>query len=58
MRPETAEKRGKLVDPYKVSGKEYGKGAERDTYKEIGPEGLWWETGIVRETRVSEADVA
>ena len=56
--PETAEKRGKLVDPYKASGKEYGKGAERETYKEIGPEGLCWETGVVRETSVSEADVA
>ena len=56
--PETAEKRGKLVDPYKALGKEFGKGAERDTYKEIGPEGLWWETGVVRETSISEADVA
>jgi hypothetical protein len=53
-RPETAEARGKLVDPYEASGKEHGKGQERDTYKII-ENPLWWETGVVNKTSVSEA---
>ena len=47
MKPETAEKKGYLVNPHEASGKDYGEGCERGTYQVIAEdEPLWWELPI------------
>lgn len=46
MRPETAAKKGYLVNPYEVLAGDYDESHLKGTYRYIGAGPIWWELSI------------